>query len=58
MTRIPFNPEDVIEYCGERAIVVSDDGGSRIRVIVDDIFQNWYFEFEGEQCKPVESKNL
>jgi hypothetical protein len=54
MLRVPFTAGDEIEYCGEKAIIVSDNGGARIDVLVDgDSFQTWYYDFEGEKCSLV-----
>jgi len=46
----PLPPGSVVDYCGERGVVVYDDGGDRIEVDCDGYRQNWYWEFEGVSC--------
>ena len=42
-----------IDYMGERAVVVADDGGPSLLVEADGIGQEWMWEFEGKLCTVV-----
>jgi len=42
-----------IDYMGERAVVVADDGGPSLLVDVDGIAQEWMWEFEGQPCTTI-----
>jgi len=39
------------------AEVVHDDGGDKIRVKCDGLTQNWYWKFEGVECKIISVPN-
>lgn len=43
----------IIEFCGEQATVVQDDGGPTITVNDGVCIQQWYWVFEGEPCRVV-----
>ncbi len=57
MTQRPLKKGTLIDYCGEIAEVVFDNGGSQIEVKIDDTYQVWYWEFEGVECFVVDSNN-
>ena len=43
----------IVEYCGERGMVLNDDGGDRIEVACDGHRQNWHWTFEGVSCTVI-----
>lgn len=47
----PLPAGTLIEYCGERATVIEDQGGACVMVNVDGFKQEWQWCFEGEECK-------
>ena len=49
----PLPPGAVIDYCGERATVICDDGGRTVSVRVDGFRQNWCWDLEGVSCTVV-----
>lgn len=49
----PLPTGSVIEYQGECATVVRDDGGNSLVVQVDDSTQQWFWTFEGVSCTVV-----
>lgn len=54
MDRRPLKKGTLIDYCGEIAEVLYDDGGDRIEVVIDGSIQSWYWRFEGVECKVVD----
>jgi hypothetical protein len=56
-TKRPLKPGTLIDYCGEIAEVVFDNGGSKIDVKIDNTYQSWYWKFEGVECIVVESNS-
>ena len=56
-TSRPLKKGTLIDYCGEIAEVVCDDGGSRIKVKIDGTTQLWYWKFEGVECVVVDSNS-
>lgn len=50
----PLPPGAVIEFCGDHAVVVHDDGGdSRLTVELDGQRHLWWWTFEGASCSVV-----
>lgn len=50
----PLPAGTVIEYCGDRATVVRDDGGSSLTVDCgEDGFQKWAWTLEGVTCTVI-----
>lgn len=49
----PLPMGSVIDYCGERATVLSDDGGPTVEVMADGFIQRWFWKFEGTSCTVV-----
>ncbi len=49
----PLPAGAIIDFCGEQAIVISDDGGRTVSVLADGFKQNWYWVFEGAACTVV-----
>jgi len=49
----PLPCGSIIEYLGQQAIVISDDGGEKITVNAEGERQEWFWEFEGESCKII-----
>ena len=43
-----------IDYRGEPATVIEDDGGSTIIVEWYGIKQTWFWEFDGHECSIVQ----
>lgn len=52
-TRKPLPAGAVIEYMGEEATVLADQGGERIEVEVDGHRQRWWWTFEEVSCTVV-----
>lgn len=52
-TRQPLPAGTIIEFCGDEAEVVSDDGGSRLTVAIDGYKMAWWWIFEGVSCSIV-----
>ena len=46
-----------IEYMGERATVVADNGGASLLVESDGIRQEWMWEFDGTPCVLISMSN-
>lgn len=49
----PLPPGSIIDFCGETATVICDQGGSTISVLADGFRQNWYWIFEGTTCTVI-----
>ena len=49
----PLPPGSEIEYMGEYATVVADNGGASLLVESDGIRQEWMWSFEGVECSVV-----
>ena len=49
----PLPPGTVIEYLFQRAVVVFDDGGPRIKVVCDGAYQEWFWILDGVECKVI-----
>jgi hypothetical protein len=49
----PLPQGAIIDFCGECATVISDDGGRTVSVMADGFQQNWYWEFEGAECTVI-----
>jgi hypothetical protein len=49
----PLPPGAIIDFCGEQATVICDQGGSTISVLADGFRQNWYWAFEGTACTVI-----
>ena len=45
--RQPLPKGTIIEFCGEQAEVLRDEGGDRLTVRVDSFEMDWRWEFEG-----------
>lgn len=43
----PFKPGDVVEYCGEEAVVVENFGSSGVVRLVPEGRMTWYWVFQG-----------
>lgn len=52
-TARPLPPGAIIDYCGEKATVIFDDGGRTVSVRADGFRQNWYWDLEGVACTVV-----
>lgn len=51
--RQPLPAGSQIEYMGEFAIVVADNGGPSLLVECDGVQQEWMWSFEGTECRVV-----
>lgn len=51
--RSPLPAGTLIEYCGERAVIVSDDGDNQVTVEVDGSIMRWWWRFDGVECQVV-----
>lgn len=51
--RAPLKPGTVIDYCGERAEVVSDDGSHKLTVNCCGDVMDWYWNYDGCECVVV-----
>ncbi|HJV75135.1 MAG TPA: hypothetical protein VJ654_12995 [Noviherbaspirillum sp.] len=49
----PLPAGSVIDFCGESATVVHDNGGHKLTVNASGFVTDWYWTFEGESCKVV-----
>lgn len=53
--RPPLKPGTRIDYSGEKATVVHDDGGDTLDVQVDGMSKpmRWYWKFDGVECTVI-----
>jgi hypothetical protein len=49
----PLQAGAIIDFCGERGVVICDDGGRTVSVLADGFKQDWYWIFEGTACTVV-----
>jgi hypothetical protein len=49
----PLPPGSVIEFCGEEATVISDNGGHKITVNAGGFEVEWYWKFQDVSCTVV-----
>lgn len=49
--RKPLPVGTEIEYCDHRAVVVRDTGGASLEVECEGARYNWYWKFQGTECR-------
>lgn len=49
-------PRDtVLDFCGERGVVVDDFGGTTVIVLADGFVQSWRWQLDGATCTVLET---
>lgn len=57
MNKVPFKTGDVVEFCGEQYVVMTNHGSSgRVRDAGGAEIAPFYWKFQGEECRLISTQ--